>query len=296
MYGYALWTDEIFATSRIDGVLVRLNAPKGGHFPKVIGGCEPTHQVGMWTSDIHRPRGLFRYGSRGAFTELRQLTFVPARVDWVAHVKPSGPPVRPAIFCDFDDAYFNEAVGVAPGYEAERLLSCVSLSGSVIQQALRILADEVRTPGFSHAVKVDSLCRLMLVELARQFGSWQDDERSPKAGKLADWQLRRLRDYVETVEGQPITVGNIATLCGISAPHLRRVFKATTGTSVSSYVEGVRLERAKTMLADRALPLKQIAYLLGFANPNAFSTAFRRTMGLTPRDFRQQLTGQSLSR
>lgn len=290
VHGYASWTEERIATSRIDGVLVRLNAPQGGVFPELMAGCEGTHQIGMWTSEIHRPRGLIRYGGSGDFTEMRRQTFVPAGVEWMARVSHAGP-VRPAIFCDFDEAYFQETVGVTPGYETRQFLSGVSSSGIVIQQALRILVDEVRTPGFSHAVKVDSLCRLMLVELAREFGTWREDDRRPGTGKLADWQIRRIREYVETVEGQPITVADIAALCEISPPHLRRLFKATTGTSVSAYVDGVRLERAKTLLADRARPLKQISHILGFANPSAFSSAFRRAMGITPRSFRQQEGG-----
>jgi AraC family transcriptional regulator len=84
-------------------------------------------------------------------------------------------------------------------------------------------------------------------------------------------------------------VCRLAEECGISAPHLRRLFRATMGTSVSTYVEGIRLERAKAMLADRTLPLKGIAHRLGFANASAFSAAFRREAGTSPNKYRQQI-------
>ena len=286
MHEYVSWTEERLATSRIDGVVVRLNLPRGGSFPQHLAGCEPTHQVGMWTSSIHRPRGRFRYANQSEFHELKQTTFVPADIDWIAEVEYSGP-LKPAIFCDFEKEYFCETTGMAPSDGFEQLLFCEN--GDVSQQALRLLADELRAPGFSHAVKVDSLCRLILVELARQLKSPQSDARIGEGGKLASWQLSRIRDLVETVEGRSITVRELAEQCGISAPHLRRLFRASTGTSVSSYVDGIRLERAKALLADRTLPLKGIAHRLGFANASAFSAAFRREAGTSPNRYRQQL-------
>ena len=286
VHEYVTWTEERLATSRIPGVVVRLNLPHGGSLPQHLAGREPTHQVGMWTSSIYRPRGRFRYATQSHYHELKQATFVPADIDWIAEVENSGP-LKPAIFCDFEKEYFSETTGIEPLNHVEQLLYCEN--GNVSQQALKLLADELRAPGFSHAVKVDSLCRLILVELVRQLDDTHTNARAGEGGKLASWQLRRIRDIVETVEGRSITVRQLADECGISAPHLRRLFKASTGTSVSAYVDGIRLERAKTLLADRSLPLKGIAHRLGFANASAFSAAFKREAGSSPNRYRQQI-------
>lgn len=286
VHEYVSWTEERLATSRLPGVLVRLNLPHGGHLPHHLAGRVATHQVGLWTSSIHRPRGRFRYANQRDYHEMKQATFVPAEIDWVAEVEESGP-LKPAIFCDFENDYIHETTGIDPHHCTEQLMACEN--GDVSQQALRLLADELRAPGFSHAVKVDSLCRLILVELARQLDSASPDAGGGGKGKLAAWQLRRIRDLVETVEGRPLTVCRLAEECGISASHLRRLFRATMGTSVSTYVEGIRLERAKAMLADRTLPLKGIAHRLGFANASAFSAAFRREAGTSPNKYRQQI-------
>ncbi len=201
-------------------------------------------------------------------------------------------PFDPAIYCDFQPEYFYETTGVDPDQNVERLIS--SDNDSTTQQILRMLADELRAPGFSHAVKVDALCRLILVELTRQFQQPQEESSISQGGKLAPWQLHRIRDFVESVEGRSITVAELAEQCGISAPHLRRLFRASTGMSVSSYIDKVRLDRAKSLLADRGLPLKLIAYRLGFANASAFSAAFRRGSGTSPNKYRQQLLAPSI--
>ncbi len=286
MHTYVPWTEERLATSGINGAVVRLLLPYGGSFPSHIAGRESTCQVGMWTSSIHRPRGRFRYGHESESSELKQVNFVPAGIDWSAEMENSGP-FEPAIFCDFESEYFYETTGVDPDQNVERLIA--SENDGITRQILRMLADELRAPGFSHAVKVDALCRLILVELTRQLERPREEPAISQVGKLAPWQLRRIRDVVETVEGRPIAVLELAEQCGISTPHLRRLFRASTGTSISSYVDKVRLDRAKSLLADRALPLKLIAHRLGFANASAFSAAFRRGSGTSPNKYRQQL-------
>lgn len=111
------------------------------------------------------------------------------------------------------------------------------------------------------------------------------DEKPTRAG-MSSAQLARIRAFIEQAQCQRVTISAIAELCGISTSHMRRLFKETTGMSLGSYVETVRIIRAKALLGEGRLPLKQIAYQLGFANPSAFSAAFRRATGITPKAFR----------
>ena len=78
VHEYVSWTEERLATSRLPGVLVRLNLPHGGHLPHHLAGRVATHQVGLWTSSIHRPRGRFRYANLRFYLESTPATFVPA--------------------------------------------------------------------------------------------------------------------------------------------------------------------------------------------------------------------------
>ena len=61
-----------------------------------------------------------------------------------------------------------------------------------------------------------------------------------------------------------------------------RLFREATGETVKSYVERVRLTKAKALLSGTELPLKEISARLGFASPSGFSVAFRRLAGETP--------------
>ncbi len=57
--------------------------------------------------------------------------------------------------------------------------------------------------------------------------------------------------------------------------------------ALSDHAATIRLERAQDMIRAGALPMNRISRILGFATASAFSAAFRRATGLTPRQFRQ---------
>lgn len=81
---------------------------------------------------------------------------------------------------------------------------------------------------------------------------------------------------------------DIARRLGVSADHLRHRFTATAGTSPLAYLTGVRLERAKNLLANTNLPLTAIASACGFATARYLCSVFRRHVGSTPAVFRRR--------
>jgi AraC family transcriptional regulator len=131
---------------------------------------------------------------------------------------------------------------------------------------------------------VDAVGSAIIIELCRQFAGEPD---AGTVSKLAPWQLRRIEDYARDAACTHATsVAVFADLCGVSASHLARCFRQTTGTTVHAYVQSIRIERARTLLAESSLPLKEIAAACGFATPRYFSTAFRRAAGESPRSYR----------
>jgi AraC family transcriptional regulator len=107
------------------------------------------------------------------------------------------------------------------------------------------------------------------------------------ADTLAPWQLRRIEDHARTAAlAEPASIAVFAKLCDLSASHLARCFRQTTGRTLRAFVEAIRMERACALLAESELPVKDIATASGFSTPRYFSTAFRRATGETPRAYR----------
>ena len=97
-------------------------------------------------------------------------------------------------------------------------------------------------------------------------------------------RLRRLHDYIDTLEGDSVTLEDIARQAGMSVSALQRLFRAAEGVSVFEYIRLRRLERARAALERQEMSVTEAAYLAGYGSPANFATAFKRQFGLTPRE------------
>ncbi len=85
-------------------------------------------------------------------------------------------------------------------------------------------------------------------------------------------------------EGRP-TLERIAATLHVPPRTLQRHL-ADEGSSVHDEVEHIRETMARATLKDRALPIQEVAFLLGYAEPSSFYRSFRRWTGKTPRQYR----------
>lgn len=78
---------------------------------------------------------------------------------------------------------------------------------------------------------------------------------------------------------------DVARAIGIGERTLQRQLRSE-GTTFASLVDEVRGSLAREYLRDPGVTISEVAYLLGFSEPSAFSRAFRRWTGKSPRAFR----------
>lgn len=83
---------------------------------------------------------------------------------------------------------------------------------------------------------------------------------------------------------------NIAVSHGICLDTLRKRFKRETGMSMHQYFIQLKINAAKTMLANLAYNVADIAEFLGFEDPYYFSRLFKTKSGLSPKNYRESLT------
>lgn len=94
-----------------------------------------------------------------------------------------------------------------------------------------------------------------------------------------------IRDHFSSLK----TLREVAEHAGIGYDHLRHAFKEQRGRSLVRYLNEVRMDRAKTLLAHSQLPLKQVATLCGFRDEYYFSAVFRDFAGKPPGRYRAAL-------
>lgn len=221
------------------------------------------------------------------FVGFGEIFLVPAGIP--LKYRSRGGPYR-HVACRFDGHAFERLTGFTGHCDDQLLEACRNIQIPQINAALLRLAEETLTPSFASDMLVNSLANMLVVDLARYFRRG-GGTRSRVKGGLAPWQLRRIEACLKDLNDTSVSIDRLAELCGISASHLMRAFKQTTGQTVHSYVDTIRLAKARQLLCETSLPLKVIAAELGFSTASSFSFAFRRATGGTPVSFREQFRG-----
>lgn len=246
--------------------------------------CPSDHTLTLMTSRRRGGwRGFFHQTHRpGRMVALGDLIFVPAGLT----ITGSGPGgAHSMVACSFGRGAAPALAMFESGWDDGELSRCGDIRSDRIADAMRRLGQEALSPGFGSDVLVDAITTTLPIDLVRHF---QDSVRKgePIRGGLASHQLRMIEEYVREWPAGGVRVADLAALVGLSRGHFMRAFKQSTGSTVHGFVEGIRLDQAKTLLAEGEIPLKQIAARLGFANPASFSLAFRRLTGNTPGSYR----------
>lgn len=109
--------------------------------------------------------------------------------------------------------------------------------------------------------------------------------------ELARVRLARERLLVDL--RTPPDLETLALEVGLSAKRLNRGFRKLYGTTVFNFLRDARLDAARAALeAGTTLPLKQLAWQLGYAQVTNFVTAFRRRFGVPPGAYRAAAPGE----
>lgn len=102
----------------------------------------------------------------------------------------------------------------------------------------------------------------------------------------------RVQRVVLFIAAQPLVdhrLEDLAQIANFSPFHFHRIYSTTTGETVSATVRRVRLALAAQLLQEGKCSITEVALLVGYESPQAFTRAFGQFTGQAPRDFRHQL-------
>lgn len=108
--------------------------------------------------------------------------------------------------------------------------------------------------------------------------------------------LRKAQEYLDAHFDQALTLELLAEKAKLSVSRLAHRFKDETGATLIEYLTWVRIGHAQRLLVETDLSCLQIADEVGYNNQSYFSRAFRRVVGITPRQFRRHGKSGKLDR
>ena len=100
--------------------------------------------------------------------------------------------------------------------------------------------------------------------------------------------IQKCCDYIELSLDRKIRTEDLAALVGYTEYYLTEKFKKETGQSLSSYIRYAKVERAKVLLENTELSIREVSEQLAFNTVNYFIQSFRDTTGYSPAQYRKR--------
>lgn len=173
-------------------------------------------------------------------------------------------------------------------YHPSEALHLSQQERGILTEAIRQMRQEAsRQPDpYQHTILVRHLSRLLGYTL--RFYERQFITRSPQAAPLLAQYRSYLREWI--LQGNwgaqgPLSVQRCAHRFHLSPAYLEDLLRFETGYGHLSHLERQRLDIAKEKLSHPHASLARIAAELGFSSPQGFQVFFRKTTGLSPRQY-----------
>lgn len=100
-----------------------------------------------------------------------------------------------------------------------------------------------------------------------------------------------IREYIANQYMEDISLQTVAEAMNYSEAYFCKIFKQCFDKSFVAYLTDYRMERARKLLADVTINVKDISRRVGYHDSNYFAKVFKRVTGVTPTDYRMQVLG-----
>lgn len=137
---------------------------------------------------------------------------------------------------------------------------------------------------FQLAVHADTLQNLkdIFINLVLDLSEYQTLKSGPKQAVID-----KVICYIQENYRSNISLNDIARTVYLSPSYLSSMITSETGKSFTDILNEVRIQKAVELLRDPGLRITDIAYAVGFKEPQYFSIVFKKLTQLTPRDYRE---------
>jgi transcriptional regulator GlxA family with amidase domain len=252
-------------TGHADVILVPPLLPDSGPWPRGIG------DVWSWLEDRHKKGALIATYCTGTFVlaETGLLNGRRATTNWMYARM-------------FQQRYPRVRLQPEKVMTRDGDLICAGAATSFFQLALYLIEH------FGSEELARFCAKALLVDPNR-------DSQAPYAILVSpsdhgDREVLKAQQVMEKRFPETLSIDAIAREVGISPRHFKRRFKQAIGETPLSYLQRVRIEAAKQKLEQSNAPVSEITWKIGYADTSSFCRLFKKTTGLSPRDYRERFS------
>jgi AraC family transcriptional regulator len=167
-----------------------------------------------------------------------------------------------------------------------RLHDLLRTQDATLTAIVDAIAHEASETAIGGALYAEALGTQLAVHLLRHYACVTF--REPAAGaRLSRGQQRRVAEYIDARLHETITLEELARVAGLGVWTFSRHFRAATGRAPHAFVIDRRIERARQLLLEGALAVKEVASSCGFADQAHLTRVLHARLGTTPAQLRR---------
>lgn len=162
--------------------------------------------------------------------------------------------------------------------------------GKLFAQLRDLLVAEVETTAAGGTLVLDRLAQVLFVHMLRAHAE-RPEGTTGWLGALRDDRIGAALRAMHADVAHRWTLDELAHVAGMSRSAFAATFKRQVGTPPLEYLIGWRMSFARDALRRDTQSISELAFATGYESESAFSTAFRRVVGASPKQFRHAARG-----
>ncbi|MDP4177535.1 MAG: AraC family transcriptional regulator [Bacillota bacterium] len=147
---------------------------------------------------------------------------------------------------------------------------------------------EINNKDYGYDIKIQTLIASLLIEILRIWRKHGFDTNNIAVIDDDSDSLHSLLQYIDEHSHESIKVEDLAEKCHMSYSYFAKKFHEMYGQSCKDYIEFIRLSKVKDLLLFTKFDLNYISQETGFADCSHLIRTFKKSIGITPKQFRLQ--------
>lgn len=157
--------------------------------------------------------------------------------------------------------------------------------GQLLRHVSELLVAELNESAIGGTLVIDHLVRVLFVHLLRAHSA-QADRKLGWLSALSDPRIGAALRAIHLRVEHGWSLGELSDIAGMSRSAFAASFKGKVGRAPLEYIIHWRMSIARDALRRDAISISELAFKVGYESESAFSTAFRRVVGFSPKQFR----------
>lgn len=175
------------------------------------------------------------------------------------------------------------------------MYKCHHISAEIHPELAGLIAEKLfKIRGIYHSTGPlsETECKICIYEILLKIGDFVLSEDKNKAIMEASsgtgWgYIHAACNYISENSSENLTQAEVASHIGLSTFYFSKLFKQHMHMSFPSYLSGIRVKSAASLLLDDDLSVTECAFRAGFQSTTAFNKTFHDVTGYSPRDYRK---------